>query len=218
MTETGMNETAGLRVWGVPCLFRKLPNVGGVDGTCTAFAGSLDNSTHRHLALKIFDWNHICIGECLQNSPLPCSSWGGGVILQEDEGEEEDFGLVHPYQSSHEHPCPCCPQNSAALCPWQNPVFPAPIRAKFERRITLGGKQSSSFSWTAGNFAAFNHAAHLTSLPFQSVQTNCSTKGAIGREYSGAALGCSAVIGHITHMVSFPFWWEEGRNLLHADT
>lgn len=94
---------------------------------------------------------------------------------------------------------PCFLQNSKAELPWE-------------------GNKSFFFSSMAGNFAAFNHTAHLTSLPFQTVQTNCSTKAAIGREYSEAALGCSVVIGHITHMVSFPFWWEEGRNLLHADT
>jgi len=84
-------------------------------------------------------------------------------------------------------------------------VFPAPFRAKFESSIALGSEQSSSFSSTAGNFTVFNHAARLTSLPFQTVQTNCSTKVAIGREYSDAALGCLVIIGHITHMVSFPF-------------
>jgi len=79
-------------------------------------------------------------------------------------------------------------------------VFPT----KFESRITLGRKQSFFFSSTAGNFAAFNHAARLTSLPFQTAQASCSTKVVIGREDSEAALGCSVVTGHITHMISFP--------------
>lgn len=94
-----------------------------------------------NLALKIFDSNHVCIGVCLQNTPLPCSRWGGGVVLQEEEGEEEAFGLVHPQQSSHVHPGPCCLQNSAAPSPLTNPGVSCSHQSK-TREENYPGKET----------------------------------------------------------------------------
>lgn len=139
---------------------------------------------------------------CLQNVLLHCSTWHRTLVLHEDQGEEEAFDLLRPYQSSRACPGPCCLQNSAAVidlgvsCSHQSII---------QKQNYPGKKQSFFFSPTAGHFSVFNHCAYLTSLPFQTVQTNCSTKVAIGREYSEAGLGCSVLIGHITHMVSFLF-------------